>query len=280
VKLVPASTLSLPELTALFNAGYEGYPASVRFDEPAFGRHLSRNDVDLDVSRVAVTDAAAAFALIARRGSDAWVAGMGSVPAARRRGLGERTLTAALQAAALAGTTTVWLEVLDENQAARALYDKLGFAPTRRLVVFTLSGRTSRTSAWQPMTLDAAHAWIVAHRDSREPWQRADESLRHVRTEIGRLTAIATERDGELTAAVIFAEDSTSISILQIVARDRAAAVSALRAVAGTSAGCPVRLVNIAADGTIADAAGDVGGGADHSQWEMRLSLSTRSASG
>jgi ribosomal protein S18 acetylase RimI-like enzyme len=280
VKLVPASTLSLPKLTALFNAGYQGYPVPVRFDEPAFGRHLSRNDVDLDVSRVAVTDSPAAFALIARRGSDAWVAGMGSVPAARRRGLGERTLTAALHAAELAGTTTVWLEVLDENQAARALYEKLGFAPTRRLMVFTLSGRTSRTSPWQRIGLDAAHAWIVAHRDSREPWQRADESLRHVRTGIGRLTAIATERNGEITAAVIFSEEATSISILQIAARDHAAAAGALRAVAGASAGGPVRLVNVAANGTIADAAEHVGGAAAHNQWEMCLSLSAQSECG
>jgi GNAT superfamily N-acetyltransferase len=280
MELVPASTLSLPELTALFNAGYHGYPVPLMLDEPAFGRHLSRNDVDLDVSRVAVTDSPAAFALIARRGSAAWVGGMGTVPTARRRGLGERTLTAALQAAELAGTTTVWLEVLEENHAARALYEKLGFAPTRRLMVFTLNGRTSLTSASQPMRLDAAHAWIVAHRDSREPWQRADESLRHVRAQLGRLTAIATERTGEISAAVIFAEEATSISILQIAARDQAAAVSALRAVAGAGAGRPVRLVNVAADGTIADAAGHVGGAAEHSQWEMRLSLSARSGCG
>jgi GNAT superfamily N-acetyltransferase len=272
VNLVPASTLSVSELAALFNAAYHGYPVPVMFDEPAFGRHLRRNDVDLDVSRVAITDSPAGFALIARRGRTAWVAGMGTVPAARRSGLGDRTLTAALQAAELTGTTTVWLEVLEQNHAARALYEKLGFAASRRLLVCTLDGPSTPTPAWRPMPLDAAHAWIVAHRDAREPWQRADESLGHIRAETGRLTAIATETSDEVAAAAIYAEDASSISILQIAARDHAAAVTALRAVAGEGAGRPVRLVNVAADGMIARAAG-LGGAADHVQWEMRLSL-------
>ncbi|MFZ0386538.1 MAG: GNAT family N-acetyltransferase [Solirubrobacteraceae bacterium] len=252
----------------------------MRFDEPAFGRHLSRNDVDLDVSRVAVTESPAGFALIARRGSAAWVGGMGTVPAARRRGVGERTLTGAVRAAELAGTTTVWLEVLEENHAAKALYEKLGFIPARQLMVFTLNGPTTQVSTWPPVPLDVAHAWIVDHRDAREPWQRADESLRHVRAESGRLNAIATERDGEIAAAVIFAEGASSTSIIQIAARDQAAAVSALGAVAGASAGRPVRLVNVAADGMIADAAGQVGGVPDHNQWEMRLALPAESDGG
>jgi ribosomal protein S18 acetylase RimI-like enzyme len=235
VNLVPASTSSASELTALFNAAYHGYSVPVMLDAPAFGRHLSRNDVDLDVSQVAITDSPAAFGLIARRGSAAWVAGMGTVPAARRSGLGERTLTAALRAAELTGTTIVWLDVLEQNHAARALYEKLGFAGSRRLLVFSLDGRTTPTSAWRPLPVDAAHAWIVAHRDGREPWQRADESLGHIRAETGRLTAIATETNGEITAAVVYTEEPTSISILQIAARDQAVAVSALRAVAGVA---------------------------------------------
>jgi GNAT superfamily N-acetyltransferase len=275
VELVPASTLSLSELTALFNAAYQGYPVPARLDEPALRCHLSRNDVDLDVSRVAVSDSPAAFALIARRGSTAWVAGMGTVPAARRSGLGERTLTTALEAAALTGTTTAWLEVLEENHAAKALYEKLGFATTRRLMVCTLRGPITWSPAWRPIEFAEAHTWIVAHRNSREPWQRADASLRHVRAESGRLTAIATEGGGEVTAAVIVAEETTSIAILQIAARDHAAAVTVLQAVADVAAGRPVRLVNVAADERVAVAAEQLDATVDHMQWEMRLSFAS-----
>lgn len=280
MNLVPASTSSASELTALFNAAYHGYSVPVMLDAPAFGRHLSRNDVDLDVSQVAITDSPAAFGLIARRGSAAWVAGMGTVPAARRSGLGERTLTAALRAAELTGTTIVWLEVLEQNHAARALYEKLGFAGSRPLLVFSLDGRATPTSVWRPMPVDAAHARIVAHRDRREPWQRADESLGHIRAETGRLTAIATETNGEISAAVIYTEGPTSFSILQIAARDQAVAVNALRAVASEGAGRPVRLVNVAADGMIALAAGCLGSAVDHVPWEMRLALAGRSGDG
>ena len=275
MRLVPASTLSLSALTALFNAAYQGYPVPARLDEPALSRHLSRNDVDLDVSRVALRGSPAAFALIARRGSTAWVAGMGTVPAARRSGLGERTLTTALEAAALTGTTTAWLEVLEDNQAAQALYEKLGFATSRRLLVCTLRGPITRSSAWRPIEFSEAHAWIVAHRSSREPWQRADASLRHIRAESGRLTAFAAEDGGEVTAAVIAAEETTSIAVLQIAARDHAAAVTALQAVAEVAAGRPARLVNVAADETVAVAAQQLGAAVDHVQWEMRLSFAS-----
>jgi GNAT superfamily N-acetyltransferase len=280
VKLVPASTLSVSELTALFNAAYRGYPVPARLDQPALRRHLTRNDVDLTVSRVAVDGLPAAFALIARRGRAAWVGGMGTVSAARRTGVGERTLTDALMATALTGTTTAWLEVLDENHAARALYEKLGFVTTRQLLVCTLRGPATSRSACRPMQLDEAHAWIVAHRDTREPWQRADESLRHIRAESGRVSAIAAEADGEIIAAVIYAEESASITILQIAGRDPAAAATVLQAVVGAAGAKPTRLVNVAADGTVAAAARNLGAVVDHIQSEMQLALGASSSCG
>jgi GNAT superfamily N-acetyltransferase len=273
---VPASTLSMAQLTALFNAAYRGYPVPARLDEPALRRHLSRNDVDLDASRIAVDGSAVSFALIARRGSAAWVGGMGTIPTGRRTGVGERTLTHALRA--LNGTTTASLEVLDENHAARALYEKLGFVATRRLLVCTLRGPTAGTSTWRPMPLDEAHAWIIEHRDVQEPWQRDDASLCHIRDESGPLDAIAAANDDEITAAVIYAAEPASTTIVQIAGRDPAAAATVLHAVAGAAGGRPTRLVNVAADGTIAVAAQALGAAVDHIQWEMQLALTPASA--
>lgn len=49
-------------------------------------------------------------------------------PAWRRRGLAARLVSAAGQALASQGVATLFLEVAEDNGAARALYDALGFA--------------------------------------------------------------------------------------------------------------------------------------------------------
>ena len=63
------------------------------------------------------------------------VAGEGEIlnlavdPASQRRGLGRRLLQAVLGAMRVAGTTAVFLEVRQSNQAAIALYTGAGFRP-------------------------------------------------------------------------------------------------------------------------------------------------------
>jgi ribosomal-protein-alanine N-acetyltransferase len=66
------------------------------------------------------------------------VAGEGEVltlavsPARRRRGLGRALVDAALDAGAAEGAAAVWLEVAEDNHAARGLYEAAGFAEAGR----------------------------------------------------------------------------------------------------------------------------------------------------
>lgn len=53
-------------------------------------------------------------------------------PAARRAGLGARLTQTAAEFAARAGAERLFLEVAEDNEAARALYARLGFEPTGR----------------------------------------------------------------------------------------------------------------------------------------------------
>jgi len=72
------------------------------------------------------------FALLQVAGDEAEVLTLAVRPAARRSGLGRRlTLSAARRAADL-GARRVFLEVAEDNAAARALYAGLGFQPTGR----------------------------------------------------------------------------------------------------------------------------------------------------
>ena len=53
-------------------------------------------------------------------------------PPARRQGLGARLVRAAARRAAASGATRMFLEVAEDNAAARALYGGLGFEPAGR----------------------------------------------------------------------------------------------------------------------------------------------------
>jgi len=54
------------------------------------------------------------------------------VPGARRQGVGIRLMTAAGVAAYARGSSTMHLEVAEDNEAARALYAKLGYVEAGR----------------------------------------------------------------------------------------------------------------------------------------------------
>lgn len=227
---------------------------TLALDESAFAEHLARNDIDLSCSRVVVVDRPASLALIGRRGDEAWVGGMATVPAHRRRGLGEQALVAAIEAVAC---PTVWLEVLQGNRPAIALYEKLGFERVRELIVWTLEA--PGTAAWRPAKPDRVHDWIAAHRTVREPWQRADGSL-------ARIEALVVERDGEPAGAALYRERHGVRILMQAAAVDEAAARETLLATAGA-----LRFANVPPDDVFAHALEQLGARREASQFELRL---------
>ncbi|HEX4008724.1 MAG TPA: GNAT family N-acetyltransferase [Solirubrobacteraceae bacterium] len=271
VTVVDGGSLSLAELTAAFNDGYRGYLFPVALDDAAMQRHVLYNDIDLACSRVVIRDTPASLALMGRRGPEAWLGGMGTAPDARRQGLGERALTAALDAVAGTGVQTVWLEVLRPNQPAIALYQKLGFTIERELLVWTVGPWDGTPPGAVSLDLPSARAWISAHRESREPWQRTDATVKRMSEHGALLKAWAIERAGETAAVAIAVEDPTALRILQAAAIDDDAVAGVLRAVA--SAGRPVRVVNFTTADSIAAAYDALPRLDETSQYEMRLSL-------
>ena len=85
--------------------------------------------------------ATARLALVGRWGGLFAVA---TRPEARRRGLSRAAMGAAVRAGARRGITDLWLQVVAENDGARALYDGLGFAPASR---YEYWARTRQPSA-------------------------------------------------------------------------------------------------------------------------------------
>lgn len=178
VDISPAADLDAETLAQLFTAAYEGYWFHIELDAAAFSRMATVMDADLTLSRVAGIDGEpVAIVLLARRGAEGWVGGMGVAAPYRRRGIGRAVLAAALAAARDAGIERVRLEVLEQNHPARELYERLGFEHVRDLDVWSLP-----TGPGEPREAGAAeaHAWLRGHRKHPEPWQRDDASVAHL----------------------------------------------------------------------------------------------------
>jgi ribosomal protein S18 acetylase RimI-like enzyme len=272
VKLLPASILDMSALAELFNAGFAEYLVPMSMDESGLREYVDTNGVDLECSRIAVEEQAVAFTLIARRGTDGWVAGMGTVPSHRKRGVGERVLLAGVEAAREAGSRTVTLEVIDRNEPAIRLYRKLGFEPVRELLVWLLPPNGAPPPASRTVEPDRAHDWIVRNRRSPEPWQRADETVASVRARgSADLGGLVIEQGDEIRAAALVVERGDQVSVLQIAALDTEAARDALLAAADGHRG--VRLTNVLDDDPASTAMRELGAELVARQHEMLLSL-------
>ncbi len=267
MEVLPADRIAVPALAELFNECYSGYVVDLHLDEGAFRQHLESNDIDLGCSRIMVDTDPVALALIARRGTGGWVGGMGTVTSHRRRGFGERVLAAALAAAGERGCETVWLEVIDSNEAAIRLYYKLGFELVRDLIVWSLPAPGDPVPPHRVVAPDVAHAWIAARREAREPWQRADESLAGMLARRSTLRGLVVGDGDEVTAAVVFDHLPELATVMQIAAVDQAAATDALRAVAGAER--PLRLSNAPAASVASGALASLGADPIVRQHEM-----------
>ncbi len=257
------------ELVRVFNLGFSDYLVPMVMDEAGLADHIACNDIDLACSRVAVDTEPVGFALAARRGTEAWIGGMGVAPAYRRGGVGARALLAAIDAVAGEGVGTVWLEVLEGNAPAIALYERLGFERVRRLEVWSLTPDPGREAVeHRGLDVDAAHAWIAAHRSGREPWQRADASIVRMRERGRPPIAVGVQRGGELAGAAICMTDDTTVRVLQIAAVDPAAAGDLVVAAAGR---LTLRLANVPAADALSGVLRGLGAELTVAQHEMRL---------
>lgn len=85
--LRPSHSLGLAQYTALFNAAYEGYLITFHLDESTAAAMAEAFDLDADASRIALRDGeTVGLGNLGIRGEDAWIGGVGVVPAARRSG--------------------------------------------------------------------------------------------------------------------------------------------------------------------------------------------------
>lgn len=260
IAIRPASLLSLADLTTLFNAGYEGYVIPFRVDEVALRSMTDAFDIDLDASRIAFRDdEPVGFANLALRGGEAWIGGVGVVTAARRQGVGEQLMRAVHEVARDRGVARIWLEVIEQNEAAYLLYEKLGYAVAREVEVWSLSAEVPAGTASE-VPAAQAHARIRALRSTREPWQRADGTLVH----------FDDLRGLETGAGAALFRVSGVVQLMQIAGAD----LEELLRTARTHA--TVSVLNLPANDPAADALRALGASVAVRQREMVLGLNAQ----
>ena len=255
----PASELDDEALAELFTAAYEGYLVPFSVDVPTLRFLTEAYDLDRDASRVARRgDRLVGLANLGLRGHDAWIGGVGVVPAERRRGTGRVLMDAVHEAARSRGASRVWLEVIVENTQAISLYERLGYRLVRDLEVWSLAGAEGHASE-----VDAAdaHASIRRQRTEREPWQRDDASLAKVADPRGLRV------DG---AAAVVRVAGGRVSVVQI-AGDPAPLQQLLAG--ARSLGETLGILNLPSGHPAGAALAALGGRVDVRQHELLLSL-------
>lgn len=259
LELLPASTLDLDELAALFTAGYEDYYVPIAVDAGAISFMANAFDYDLAGSRVALRDGErVGICMLGARGEEGWIGGLGVVPSARRGGIGDALMQSVLDEARSRGMREVRLEVIRENTRATPLYERLGFELTRDLEVWSLPGGSGPVL---DVPVADAHATTKARRVVREPWQRDDGSIEN----LDRLHGLAAG-DG---AAVVRVSDGR-VSLLQAAGE----ADELLELVgAATSLGDSLIALNVPPDHPVSPVLRELGGRVDVTQHEMTLTL-------
>jgi ribosomal protein S18 acetylase RimI-like enzyme len=258
LELRPSTTLEPAALAALFTAAYEGYVLPMQITEDQLRSMVDAFDIRLDASRVASVDGDdVGLANLAVRDEEAWIGGVGVVPSARRRGIAEALMLAAHDVARGLGVRRVWLEVIEENESAYRLYEKLGYDVARHVEVWSLPQEDGEAAA-REIDAAAARERIGALRTSREPWQRADATLDHY-DDLRGLEA----RGG----AAVFRRAGGTLSLLQLAGDAAEELLQTLHAEA------PVSMLNLPADDPAAAAFRTLGGHVIVRQREMSLDL-------
>jgi ribosomal protein S18 acetylase RimI-like enzyme len=172
VTFTPASEFSSQALADIYNQSRADYIVPMPMNARRMEEYMRFYDVAPDRSFVARSPDGAplGIGMLGLRGERAWVTRLGVLPDQRKLRVGSQLMRALLDAARGAGVSRMQLEVIEGNQPAHALFVKLGFVETRRLLVL----RRPPAPAPEPdpactvETLDeiGIRACLLARRDS------------------------------------------------------------------------------------------------------------------
>ena len=175
-EIVPAHEISLADQANVFNGAFAGYVAgSFQMNASSLATFMCGHGVDLCHSRFARNDKGAlvSFGFINRTGNITRLAGMGTIPAARRTGAARFLVSYLLDEAQARGDAAMMLEVIEQNPAAVALYHSCGFREVCRLFGWRIDTNRDQLPVGELQEIPLTEALgLVAPLDYPElPWQ-------------------------------------------------------------------------------------------------------------
>lgn len=217
VVYVPAAQIDLTALTAAFNSAYNDYFIPMRLTRDQLERSYDQTSVDYAASRVALDgERIVGFGFLGVRARRGWVGGVGVIPSHRGRGIARQVMADLLDNARHQELETVQLEVIEDNVAARTLYESLGFSVQRRLLVIGCEELPPAPPAPVSVRLSSA-ASVLRYYDSfhpvANPWQRQRESLHYAAQGVQGWTL---DERGQLLAYAIGYEWDDVLTLLDV----------------------------------------------------------------
>lgn len=196
--LIPASAFSYEELVEAYNHTRVDYLVPMPMNAAKLREYVETYSVDLDSSVVAVDgNEVLGLAMLGSRANRAWLTRLGVIRSKRRRGAGWQMVTHLIRQARQKKAGYVILEVIKNNQPALGLFQKMGFSPTRELLVLRRPPSPPQVES-PPLVKVAALGYaealhLLQQRHTQPSWIDEYESL----VNAGNLTAFqATLADG------------------------------------------------------------------------------------
>lgn len=182
IELRPVSKVDFAAFTRAFNHAYSDYFTPISMTLSAFRALIAREDLSLDASVAAVEDGViVGTGMLGIRGDTGWIGGMGVIPGRRRQGIGRQMMNHLIKQARERQITTLYLEVIEANTGAHALYHDIGFIDQRYLHILQ---RTPQPVPETPNTYhvmeddpDDVLTYYDTFHDTRNCWQRSRSSL-------------------------------------------------------------------------------------------------------
>jgi GNAT superfamily N-acetyltransferase len=260
---------------AAYTTVYTSYLPPFVMDAAAARRHVMLHDIACAHSPVWLDDDGTIVALAALgvRGDRGWIGGFGVAPSHRGQGLSHRLLQALLENARHLGLRSVWLEVLVNNGRAIQTYRRAGFTHVRDLRIFAAPASITHADAQSHRVRDAQPGTVLEQRarvtDVRPAWQREPRSIARVSGLSGLTLGDPPAHD----AYVVYLASETTVHLLDGAARDVAAILPLLAALAGRLPGRVFRLSNEPDESPLSAALNAAGWEEPLRQHEMMLSL-------
>jgi len=196
----------LSQTSGILNLGFSDYLVPIQFDLPSFHTMLRTSHIDVALSKVVFQNGkAVGVALISRRGWSSRLAGMSLIPSARGQKIGYWLMEQLITEAKSRGDRRMELEVIEQNEPAVRLYEKVGFSKIRRLLGYIQEAPEGEKDEIIEIDIQQMADLVNYCGLTNLPWQVSGESIALMGPpnrafQLGAASAVITDPDADTIA--------------------------------------------------------------------------------